>query len=153
MSATSTITIVWINGEDQFCLGKVGLVFDLEEKCGAGIATIFWRIRNDHWKLNDIRETIRLGLIGGGMTPIDAMKVVNRHIDEPAHGLLPLVLVANAILSAVMEGVRDDPVGKKKEDGQVTPETPSSTTTADSVDRKYTRRVKRSAGIQDKRMK
>lgn len=35
MSANGTRTIIWANGEDQFCLAKIGLLLDLEAKCNA----------------------------------------------------------------------------------------------------------------------
>jgi hypothetical protein len=67
MSANGTRTIIWQGGEDAFCLAKVGLIFDLEEKCRAGIGLIYARLASGSYFLNDVRETIRLGLIGGGM--------------------------------------------------------------------------------------
>ncbi|MBN9018723.1 MAG: gene transfer agent family protein [Rhizobiales bacterium] len=33
-------------------------------------------------RLGDITEVIRLGLIGGGMTPVDALAKVRRYVDE-----------------------------------------------------------------------
>lgn len=130
MTTTATRTIVWVNGEDQFCLSKAGLIFDLEDKCGAGIAVVFNRLRSDCWKLNDVRETIRLGLIGGGRTPVEAMAIVKRHVDDQP--LLPLVLVAHAVLEAVMIGVPDDPVGKKKAARRRPPKAEASSTMTDA---------------------
>jgi len=142
MSANGTRSIIWINGEDQFCLSKAGLILDLEEKCGAGIAMVFWRLQNDAWKYNDIRETIRLGLIGGGMSPVQAMSVVKLHVD--GQPLAPLVLVAYAVLQAVMVGVPDDPVGK--EEPAEAKKTGSTTQTDASDDLNSTPSAKRLAG-------
>lgn len=110
MSAPGTRTIIWAGGEDQFCLSAVGNILDLEERCGAGLAVIFQRLGDGSWKLNDIRETIRLGLIGGGMKPEDAMLRVKRSVD--ANPLAASVLVAYQVINAVIVGVPDDPVGK-----------------------------------------
>ncbi|MGY3527695.1 gene transfer agent family protein [Bradyrhizobium sp. USDA 4452] len=110
MSANGTRTIIWAGGEDVFCLAKVGLILDLEEKCGAGIAAIMGRLGNGAWHLNDVRETIRLGLIGGGMDPVKAMAAVRSHVDD--NPLTSSVLLAYEIIAAVMVGVKDDPVGK-----------------------------------------
>lgn len=110
MSANGLRTIVWAGGEDQFCLAKVGLILDLEVKCEAGIATVMTRLGSGTWRLNDVREPIRLGLIGGGMTPDAAMKAVRNHVDE--NPLTSSVLLAYAVIEAVMVGVPDDPVGK-----------------------------------------
>ncbi|MEN6535651.1 MAG: gene transfer agent family protein [Bryobacteraceae bacterium] len=133
MSAPGTRQIVWANGEDTFCIAKVGLILDLEDKCHAGFAVIMARLENGAWGLNDVREPIRLGLIGGGMKPEAAMAAVRRHVDE--NPLAHSVLVAYEIVKAAMFGVPDDPVGtagdddKKKEEPAKAPETGSITTT------------------------
>jgi hypothetical protein len=134
MSATSTRAIIWANGEDQFCLAKVGLILDLEEKCKAPFAVIMARLESGAWGLNDVRETIRLGLIGGGMNPEKAMAAVKNHVDENPKGLAHSVLVAYEVVRAVMFGIPDDPVGKVvddagKEGPAEAPETGSTTTT------------------------
>lgn len=111
MGANGLRTIIWAGGEDQFCLAKVGLILDLEAKCEAGIATVMTRLGSGTWRLNDVREPIRLGLIGGGMAPDKAMQAVRNHVDD--NPLTSSVLLAYAIIEAVMVGVPDDPVGKK----------------------------------------
>lgn len=111
MSANGTRTIIWANGEDQFCIAKVGLILDLEDKCGAGIATILQRLAGGAWWLNDVRETIRLGLIGGGMSPEKAMTAVKNHVD--ANPLASSVLIAYAVIEAALVPLRDDDVGKE----------------------------------------
>lgn len=110
-TSTGTIAIVWDNGEDEFCIAKVGSILSLEEKCNAGIAEILRRLETGTWRLNDVRETIRFGLIGGGMTPDKAMMAVNLHV----HGqpLAKSVMIAHAVIAAALVGVPDDPVGKK----------------------------------------
>lgn len=110
MSANGTRSIVWANGEDQFCIAKVGLILDLEDKCKCGIATVMGRLEAGAWHLNDVRETIRLGLIGGGMTPEAAMAAVRRHVDDAPLGIH--VLLAYEVVKAAIFGVPDDPVGK-----------------------------------------
>jgi hypothetical protein len=140
MSANGTRTIIWAGGEDVFCLAKVGLILDLEERCKAGIAMIMARIDSGIFGLNDIREPIRLGLIGGGMAPDKAMARVRNHVDE--NPLAHSVLVAQAILQAVLIGVPGDAVGKPSDDepGKAAPpaaqNTGSSTTTAGFEDPK-----------------
>jgi Phage tail tube protein, GTA-gp10 len=138
MSAPGTIAIVWSNGENEFCLAKIGLMIALEEKCGVPIAHIFDRLLVGKWGVQDVRETIRLGLMGGGMTPNDALTAVKTHVDENPNGLAPSVLVAIEILKAVMVGVPRDPVGKKDDDqGKAPPAeagTGSTTTTDGSSD-------------------
>jgi hypothetical protein len=113
MSAVGTITIIWRGGEHQFCLAKVGEIFALEDTCRAGIMEILRRLETESWRLNDVRETIRLGLIGGGMDPERAMLAVKLHVDGNPNGLAPSVLIAHEVLRAAVVGVRDDPVGKQ----------------------------------------
>ncbi len=139
MSANGTRTIIWAGGEDVFCLAKVGLILDLEDKCKAGIGVIAARLESGAYYLNDIRETIRLGLIGGGKTPDQAMAAVKNHVDGSA--LAHCQLVAYEIVKAVVFGVPDDPVGRKDDDeGKAEPaeaqETGSSTMTDASDDQK-----------------
>lgn len=114
MSAPGTRAIVWANGEDIFCIAKVGLILDLEDKCKAGFAVVMARLESGTWGINDVRETIRLGLIGGGMKPEAAMAAVRRHVDE--NPLAHSVLVAYEVVKAAMFGVPDDPVGKPLDD-------------------------------------
>lgn len=113
MSANGTIIIAWANGEDTFCIAKVGHLLDLEDKCSAGVAAIMRRLEDGSWRLNDVRETIRLGLIGGGMAPEQAMVTVKRHVDDQP--LARSVLLAYEVLAAAMVGVPGDGVGKKPE--------------------------------------
>lgn len=65
------------------------------------------------WRINDIREPIRLGLIGGGMTPSEVSVVMARYVDQ-IHKY-PLVehrpLAVEILMHAIMPEP-DDPVGK-----------------------------------------
>jgi HK97 gp10 family phage protein len=51
MSANGTRTIIWANGEDQFCLAKVGLILDLEANARPGFATVMTRLEAAHGAL------------------------------------------------------------------------------------------------------
>jgi hypothetical protein len=137
--SNGSITIIWGGGEDVFNLAKVGLILDLEDKCKAGIGVIAGRLENGAYGLNDVRETIRLGLIGGGATPERAMTAVKSHVDGNVNGLAPSVLVAYGIIRAALFGSpQDDPVGSQGDDaGKAKPaEAPDTgcTTTTDASD-------------------
>lgn len=125
---TCTVSLAWLNGEDTFCIGQLGHRLLLEEKCGGvGIFEIYWRLMNERARTNDVRETIRIGLIGGGMREDHALAAVKSCVD-----LQPLaqhVFIAQAILAAALIGVKDDPVGKT-EPGAVQMD-PASTTPTD----------------------
>lgn len=136
MSANGTRTIIWAGGEDVFCLSKVSHILDLEFKCNAGIGVIAARLQTGAYGINDVRETIRLGLIGGGASPEKAMNAVKNHVD--ANPLSHSVLVAYNVIEAVIFGVPDDPVGRDEDAGKAMPEaqeTGSITTTDASDDR------------------
>jgi hypothetical protein len=110
MAAVGTVRIIWGNGEDDFCISKTGSILALEDKCNAGLAEIRMRLQAGTWRLNDVRETIRLALIGAGMDADKAMKAVQLHVDgEP---LAKSVLIAHAIVAAALVGVPGDDVGK-----------------------------------------
>lgn len=114
MTVNGEIELKWGDGEHKFNIARLKCVLELEEKCGAGIAEIFARIQEGRWKFNDIRETLRLGLIGGGAAPDKALRLINRYCDDRpwAENVLP----AQAVLIAAMVGVpQDDPLTKKAE--------------------------------------
>lgn len=131
MVPNGKVEFVWGDGEHTFNIAKIAQALELEEKCGCGVAEIFDRLRNGRWYVNDLRETIRLGLIGGGMEPVKAHGLVKRYADERpwAESLQP----ATIIMMAAMVGVLGDQVGKKTEAERTTEgETPSSDSMVDS---------------------
>lgn len=105
------IELNWADGTYAFNIAKVAQALELEEKCGVGVAEIFDRLRTGRWWVNDVRETLRLGLIGGGLEPIRALKIVRRYVDERPWS--ESVQVALAVLMAAIVGVPGDDVGKK----------------------------------------
>lgn len=62
------------------------------------------------WRVDDVRETIRLGLIGGGLTPSDAFLLVATYVDK--RPMNENVGTAASILLHAVVGDPDDPVGK-----------------------------------------
>ena len=124
--------IPWQGGEHDFCISPLGHVLSLEEACGCGVAQVYKRLVESVWFAKDVRETIRLALIGGGQTPEKALALVKANVDENPNGMAPGVVLAIAVLEAYFVGVKDDPVGKKK---RKRAEQVSSTTTDDSADR------------------
>lgn len=111
MSASAKTLFTWADGEHDFRLA-IGQLRELQEKCGAGPAEIHNRLAAGTWRVDDIRETIRLGLIGGGMTPTDALVLVTRYVDN--RPLMENVVAAQAVLLVALIGAPDDKVGKPK---------------------------------------
>lgn len=104
------ITLQWAGESRLFNIAKLGQLLELEEKCGAGVSEILVRLRSEKWFYRDMREVVRLSLIGGGTPPNDAAKLVERYVDDrPWRESLP---VAVAVLFAGMVGVVGDPLGK-----------------------------------------
>jgi len=89
-------------GRDRvFCL-RIGEIGELETLCGSGIGAIYTRIATLQLKMADLRETIRLGLIGGGAIASEADFLVARYVDDaPLNTHLQL---AADILKALFEG-------------------------------------------------
>lgn len=111
-----SVELEWGDGDHVFNIAKLGQALELEEKCDAGLFEIFQRVTDGKARLNDIRETIRLGLIGGGKTPVQALALVKRYVDD--RPLIESLPVARSLLMAALVGVPGDEVGKKQVAGQ-----------------------------------
>lgn len=75
------------------------------------------------WRIDDIRETIRLGLIGAGMSPTDAFVAVSRYVDQTdTHPPVDNIGIAAAILIHALTGPKDDPLGKQPPEKKTTME-------------------------------
>lgn len=111
MSRSAEITLDWADGTYLFAL-KWGQLAELQEKCDAGPYVVLGRLAAGSWKIEDISDTIRLGLIGGGMAPVDALKKVRAYVeDRPPFENLQY---AQAILSAAVVGAPDEQTGKPR---------------------------------------
>jgi hypothetical protein len=79
---------------------------ELQEKTDSGPMQVLTRLRLGHFKIDDVRETIRLGLIGAGTTPSAAHSLVTRYFDlEPIGNYAALAL---DIMIAALFGVDPD---------------------------------------------
>lgn len=110
------VELEWGDGTHSFNIAKIAQVFELEDKCGCGVNEVFSRLRDGRWRLNDIRETIRLGLIGGGKNPADALLLTKRYVDDRPWA--ENILVAQTILMAAIVGVEGDNPAKKEDADQ-----------------------------------
>lgn len=115
MSRDASLTLEWGDGEHVFRL-RHGELIELQEKTDAGPMWILTRMmtptpENRGWRVEDIREVIRLGLIGGGMEPGKALRLIRSYVDPrpPMENLL----FAQSILAAGIMGVPDDQPQKK----------------------------------------
>lgn len=124
MSRDGSITLTWADGDYVFKLGWSELA-KLQEAADAGPYVILNRLVDGSWRVADISATIRLGLIGGGMSPTDALKKVREYVEDrpPIESLM----IAQAVLSAAIVGAPDEDVSKKK---QADPKKESDLTTS-----------------------
>lgn len=103
------IELVWPGGEHTFDL-RIGELQALQDACDAGPEFILNRIMAGQWRYADLFDTIRLGLIGGGMERTEANKLTRDAFDRS--GLVAFKITASSILGQALYGVADDPVGK-----------------------------------------
>lgn len=99
---------------------RIGEMGELERLCDAGIGEIMLRLASHRFRVSDIRETIRLGLEGGGMAEPEATALVMRYVDDEP--LSDHLQIAADILSAAVSGVPIEP-GNADREGPSTPAT------------------------------
>lgn len=109
MSRDGKIALDWADGNYTFRLGWGGLI-ELQEKCDAGPFVILRRLMTGTWRVEDIAQTIRLGLIGGGATPEQALKLVTRYVESRPP--LENVPIAVAVLGEAVQGAPDEAPGE-----------------------------------------
>lgn len=94
-------------GEGNFILHlRISELITLQEKTGVGPAALFRRLMGGDWLVTDVTETIRIGLIGGGMSHKDAFDLVNRVVT--AGNLMDNQIVAMTALHAALFGPAED---------------------------------------------
>lgn len=102
--------MTWVGGEHDFAL-DIGALRALQKACDAGPEQILHRITAGRWLVDDLFETIRLGLIGGGeVSEREARDLVGRLFDQ--HPLMAFRLTAQRILIAALVGPEDDRLGE-----------------------------------------
>ncbi len=99
------------DGEYTFRLSWGGLI-ELQEKTGTGPYVILNRLQSMNFMVQDISEIIRIGLIGGGMVPIEALKMVKRYVLERPP--MESYQLAFAVLAAGLMGAPEEKVGNSK---------------------------------------
>lgn len=69
------------------------MVIELERQTGTGIGTLFARLTRTDFRLADLIEIIRLGLIGANTDPQEAFRLVETYAkNRPLAEVLPLAL-------------------------------------------------------------
>lgn len=103
------VTLTWQGGEHEFAL-PIGQLRALQDRCDAGPAHVLGRLASGQWRVDDVTETIRLALMGGGLERSEAVRLVKLHVEEKP--LAQSVTLASAVLMAALYGPEDDSLGE-----------------------------------------
>lgn len=119
------LPLTWRGGEHEFDL-RIEHLRALQDRCDAGPPVIADRLGTRQWRVEDVTETIRLGLESAGLDKRAARRLVELHV-EP--NLEQCAGYARLIIAAALIGDPDDPVGEETGEagGEETTPTPSPT--------------------------
>jgi len=113
MSRAAEVELDFADGERLFRL-PIGRWRAVQERCDAGPMELLRRYTDGSWRVDDLREVIRQGLIGGGMAVAEADQLLKSNFDDlPLAQFTPL---AQAVVMASVVGVPDEspPPGETK---------------------------------------
>ncbi|WP_283195491.1 gene transfer agent family protein [Rhizobium sp. AN80A] len=102
-------TIVWPGGEHEFRLG-IGELRALEQRCDAGCAVVMMRLLGQQWKIDDVIQPIRLGLMATGTPQDAAQKIIDSAMDMASP--YALAITAAEILRRFIMWEMDDKPGE-----------------------------------------
>lgn len=129
------------DGKHDFQL-NIAELEELQELTDAGPEEVLHRVSEGRWRVADIRETIRLGLKGGGMAPLKARAMIDRYAE--AGSLMHHKSLVTAILAAALVGAPDEDQSPGEIKGESDPspdESSGSRTSTKSAGRSATRRA------------
>ncbi|MDF2809504.1 MAG: hypothetical protein K0S56_535 [Microvirga sp.] len=112
MSRDASISFDFGDGEHAFRLA-IGGLRELQEKTGVGPMRLFHRLMDGSWMVDDAREVLRIGLIGGGMKPAEAIGLVRRYVDE--RPMIEAQAPAMLVLGAALHGTEQETQPGKEE--------------------------------------
>lgn len=119
MSRHGDVAFEW-GGEERTFRLALGEIRKLQERTNAGPYELLRRLTTGTWRVDDLRETIRLGLVGGGTVVNDKgatddnriARLVRDYVDE--RPLQQSVMVAARILEAALAGAPDEDIPKSE---------------------------------------
>lgn len=109
MSRDASIELDWGDGTYTFRLAWAQLE-KLQEDTDCGPMFLLRRLREGSWRIGDIANTVRWALIGGGLKPVDAMRLTRTYVQE--RPLSENVLVAQAVLAVAIHGAPEEKLGE-----------------------------------------
>lgn len=120
MNTSAEVVLKWADGEYKFAL-KLKQIEELQRNCDAGLGVIGKRMFSGDYRVEDVTETIRLGLIGGGTDAVKAKQLVETYALPLIRGNESSSLkVAQAVIAVVWFGISDLPDNTSKKDDAAT---------------------------------
>lgn len=99
-------------GEERAFRLDIDRLRALQEKCDAGPVELIRRVEAGSWRIDDLRETLFQGLVGGGATQLAATVIIRDHFDRQPRGYAQFVSLAYEVLIAGVFGPEDEPLGE-----------------------------------------
>lgn len=129
MSRSARYTGPFGDGPHDFQL-NIAELEELQELTDAGPEEVFHRVSEGRWRVADIRETIRLGLKGAGMAPLNARAMIDRY--AASGDLANQKALVTAILAAALVGApdEDEPSGEMQGESDPSPDESSGSQTS-----------------------
>ncbi|MBN8956778.1 MAG: gene transfer agent family protein, partial [Rhizobiales bacterium] len=94
----------------------IGAASELEKRCGAGVGEILLRLGSHHFTVDDVVQSIQLGLEGGGTSEAEATALGQRHIKPPLSSHLQLAI---DIVAAFINGVPQNDGDEEKKSPEI----------------------------------
>lgn len=116
--------IVWPGGEHAFRLA-LAQCEGLQQATDCGPDFLLAKFESRLWSPKEAFEVLRWGLIGGGMEPAEAQKVVRGAFDR-ASGYAEFKVTALRVLLSALYGPPDDPAGERSPAGDPTQSLPET---------------------------
>lgn len=101
-TGSATVDAALLGRRLRLCL-RIGGIGELERRAGRGIGAIIGQIARRQGGAVEIIETLRLGLVGGGMCPKDADAIVDAQGSRP---LMETAAIAAKILAGAVSGLK-----------------------------------------------
>lgn len=109
MSRAAEVTLAF-GGEERLFRLPLGRLRALQEKTDCGPLELLQRYAMSTWRVDDVREAILQGLMGGGLPSHQATSIVVGHFDDTP--IMAHVAVAQAIVASAVVGVGDEQPGE-----------------------------------------
>ncbi|MGY3607674.1 MULTISPECIES: GTA-gp10 family protein [unclassified Bradyrhizobium] len=110
MSRDASVILSFGDGKYRFRLGW-GELANVQESCDAGPFVTLERLKTGACRLQEIADVLLWGLIGGGLAPVDASKLIDMFVKArpPAENRL----IAYAVMAAGCHGAPEEQIEKK----------------------------------------